>query len=104
MARTLAYKTADGMVHIRLFDGRPGSTVFPGVTPAEAKAIISEGAEIVWGCFLDPGQTSKLCVRTLDGVGSYGNSHYLRWPTEEKPGFTWVPRIGRPIASAIALQ
>ena len=33
LARTVLYGTADEKVHIQLFDGRPGSSIFPGVTP-----------------------------------------------------------------------
>lgn len=82
MARTVLYETEDGKIHIRLYDGRPGSDVFPGVTPTEVvEAICAEG-NVVWGCFLDPGQTAKLCVRTGDNIESLGNRHYLKWPTE----------------------
>jgi hypothetical protein len=104
MARTVLYETEDGKIHIRLYDGRPGSDVFPGVTPTEVvEAICAEG-NVVWGCFLDPGQTAKLCVRTGDNIESLGNRHYLKWPTEPGEKYIWVPEVGRPTASAITIQ
>lgn len=101
--QTVLYKTEDDLTHIRLFDGRPGSSVFPGVTPTEVAAqLISEGS-IEWGCFLDPGQTAKLCINTGTMTTSYGNRHYLKWPNERNRDFIWVPQIGRPVANVIAL-
>lgn len=103
LARSVLYKSEDDLTHIRLFDGRPGSQTFSGITPKEVvDHILSEG-EIVWGCFLDPGQTAKLCVARDDHLESYGNSHYMRWPDENNTDFLWVPEIGRPIANVIAL-
>ncbi|HCH33962.1 MAG: hypothetical protein UY35_C0019G0007 [Candidatus Saccharibacteria bacterium GW2011_GWC2_48_9] len=104
LARTTLYETEDGTVHVRLFDGRPGSEVCPGVTPSEVvKSVLGETA-IAWGCFLDPGQTAKLCVRTGDEVESLGNRHYLKWATQSGEKYVWVPRVGRPTASVITLQ
>lgn len=103
LARTVLYKTEDDLTHIRLFDGRPGSSVFPGVTPTEAAAQVLHEGSIEWGCFLDPGQTAKLCVNTGDSTVSYGNRHYLQWPKESNPDFIWVPQLGRPVANVIAL-
>jgi hypothetical protein len=103
LARTVLYKSDDGLTHIRLFDGRPESDTFTGVSPSEAVShALSEGA-IEWGCFLDPGQTAKLCVNDFSGVKSYGNRHYMRWPNEDNPDFLWVPDAGRPVANVIAL-
>lgn len=104
MARAVLFETAGGAVHMRLFDGRPGSETFTGVTPSEAVALIREEAEIVWGCFLDPGQTAKMAVRRDSDIKSYGNRHYLKWPTEADPRYLWVPDSGRPLASLITLQ
>lgn len=105
LARTAMYASADGSVHIRLFDGRPGSGVFPGVTPSEVLANVTEDDDIVWGCFLDPGQTAKLCVyRGDDRIESFGNRHYLKWAAAPGEKYAWVPDIGRPTGSAIALQ
>ena len=53
------------------------------------------------GCFLDPGQTSKIVVRDNLDVTSYGNSHYLKWPDSPEDYFTWSPEEGRPIANSI---
>ncbi len=36
VARIALFLAGDGTTHIRLFDGRPGSLFFEGVTPAEA--------------------------------------------------------------------
>ncbi len=105
LARTAMYASADGTVHVRLFDGRPGSEVFPGVTPSEVVANVTEDDDIAWGCFLDPGQTAKLCVYGGDGnINSFGNRHYLKWAKAPGEKYAWVPDIGRPSGSAIALQ
>lgn len=103
LARSAVYKTSDGLHHIRLFDGRPGSPIFSGVTPSEAVTIIMDTDEIEWGCFLDPGQTARMGVISDDGIKSYGNRHYLKWPTAENSHFLWVPEIGRPNANVIAI-
>ena len=103
LARTVSYKTEDGLSHIRLLDGRPGSHTFTGVTPSEAvQQILSEG-KIEWGCFLDSGQTAKICVSNGQKIVSYGNRHYMRWPTERNPVFSWRPETGRPVANVLAL-
>ncbi len=103
-ARATLYETVDDIVHVRLFDGRPGSEVCPGVTPREVVAsILAEGA-IAWGCFLDGGQTAKLCVRIGGKIESLGNRHYLKWATKPGEKYIWVPKVGRPTASLIALQ
>lgn len=104
LARTALYETAKGIVHMRLFDGRPGSSTFPGVTPIQASEIIKKEGDIMWGCFLDGGQTSKLVVRTSDAIASLGNTHYLKWPTNQDEKYVWVPKTGRPVASTIALR
>lgn len=103
LARIALYKSNDGIIHIRLYDGRPGSSIFPGVTPAEVVSHILSQTEIEWGCFIDPGQTAKLCVRTGPNTISYGNRHYLQWPSEGNPDFLWVPNFGRPVANAIVI-
>ncbi len=104
LARMTLYETEGNMVHFRLFDGRPGSERFTGVTPTEAVELIKSEGNIVWGCFLDSGQTAKLCVDKPSGIASFGNRHYLKWP--ERPGerYIWTPEIGRPTASTITLQ
>jgi hypothetical protein len=104
LARTVLYETGDGMIHIRLFDGRPGSPVFPGITPSQAAQSIKADGEIVWGCFLDPGQTAKLVVKGDSDLASYGNTHYLKWPKQPGDKFVWVPKAGRPVASMITLR
>lgn len=104
LARTALYETDNGIVHLRLFDGRPGSSIFPGVTPDQAAQSIKAEGEIAWGCFLDPGQTAKLVVRGDNDLASYGNTHYLRWPKQPGEKFVWVPKTGRPVASMITLS
>lgn len=104
LARTVLYSHDNEEIHIRLFDGRPGSPVFPGITPQQAADFIKSEGEVAWGAFLDPGQTAKLGVRLAEGVISYGNTHYLKWPEQPGDKFVWVPQIGRPVASTIALQ
>ena len=104
LARTVLYGTADEKVHVQLFDGRPGSTIFPGVTPREASRLVEQNEGVAWGCFLDPGQTAKLAVRSENDVESYGNTHYLKWPTKPGGKFVWTPKSGRPVASMITLR
>jgi hypothetical protein len=104
LARIALYESEDNMVHLRLFDGRPGSETFTGVTPSEAVKLVEADGSVVWGCFLDPGQTAKLCVRTPDGTVSLGNTHYLKWATNPGDKYIWTPEVGRPTASAITLQ
>lgn len=104
LARTVLYGTADEKVHIQLFDGRPGSAIFPGVTPRDAARLARQNEDVTWGCFLDPGQTAKLVVRGENDAESYGNTHYLRWPTEPGGKFVWTPKSGRPVASMITLR
>lgn len=104
LARTVLYETDDSMVHLRLFDGRPGSPVFPGVTSNQVVQFITREETVTWGCFLDPGQTAKLVVRGDDDIASYGNTHYLKWPKQPGEKFIWVPKSGRPTASMITLR
>jgi len=104
LVRTVLYEKDDGTMHLRLFDGRPGSPIFPGVTPRQAADAIKGESEIAWGCFLDPGQTAKLIVRTQNDMASYGNTHYLKWPEQPGEKFIWVPKTGRPVASMITLR
>lgn len=101
LARLALYETESGILHAKLFDGRPGSKTFPGVSPMQAREMVLSGEDITWGCFLDPGQTSKIVVRDNLGITSYGNSHYLRWPDNPGDYFTWSPEEGRPIANSI---
>ncbi len=103
MARIVLYKTADGLKGIRLFDGRPSSPAFSGVTPAEAKSILMNETKLDWGCFLDSGQSAKLCVNLGSTAMSFGNRHYVEWPNEQNKKFIWTPETGRPIANVITL-
>jgi hypothetical protein len=100
----MSYETEDEMVHIKLFDGRPGSKVFSGVTPSEAVEHVCSEASIAWGCFLDPGQTAKICVRGSEVVRSFGNRHYITWPRQRDGLYSWAAKIGRPVGSMIGLQ
>ena len=96
-ARAVIYETKDGLRHLRLFDGRPGSTVFAGVTPREAVRIIQAEGEVAWGCFLDGGQTAKLCVKQGPTISNFGNMHYVN-------AIQTIQKNGRPISSAITLR
>ena len=104
LARAIVYADDSGLVHYRLFDGRPGSPVFPGVTPAQAAEIIKQETVVAWGCFLDPGQTAKMVTRHESELESHGNRHYLKWPNYPGERFIWVPATGRPVASIITLR
>lgn len=105
LPRMLLFTTADGHTHLRLFDGRPGSPTFTGITPDEASAAVSAEHDTTWGCFLDGGQTAKICIRDADGQHTtYGNRHYLQWPSNPDHGFLWTPDTGRPVGSLITLH
>ncbi|MFD5427696.1 hypothetical protein [Streptomyces sp. NPDC127084] len=105
LTRLVLFQTTDGHTHLRLFDGRPGSRTFTGVTPDEASAAVSAEANVTWGCFLDGGQTAKICIRDTHGHHTtYGNRHYLRWPRNGEHGFRWTPDAGRPVGSLITLN
>lgn len=107
MARFAIFGTEQETVHLQLFDGRPGSATFSGVTPDEANKIISDRhGRVTWGCFLDPGQTAKLATRSQydKGTDSYGNMHYVRWPKKQTGKYRWIPEIGRPVGSIITVQ
>lgn len=105
MARMAIFGTSDGLTHLQLFDARPGSKRFVGVTPDEAKAAItSEFNNLAWGCFLDPGQTARLAIRDGKQLQTYGNRHYLDKPTSLPGPHTWQPHIGRPTASALVVR
>jgi hypothetical protein len=102
--RTAFYQGLDGRTHIRLFDARPGSPSFQGVTPVEARDLITADTGYQRGCFLDGGQTGKMWVVEDGARTSYGNRHYLRWPVGDSDEFVWVPDRGRPIPSVITIQ
>jgi hypothetical protein len=104
MVRLAVYESADERIHIRLFDGRPESSEFRGVTPFEAVSHIFSESEVLWGCFLDPGRTAKIVTRSGADMMSYGNAHYLQWPKLPGGSYTWVPSAGRPIPSALIMQ
>lgn len=105
MVRLAIYATANDRLHVRMFDGRPESALFGGVTPTEAVSIIrDEDGEVVWGTFLDPGRTAKICSKNDSTITSYGNVHYLRWPSTANEPYRWVPGAGRPVPSTITLR
>ncbi|MCS7480502.1 hypothetical protein ACFFQW_33570 [Umezawaea endophytica] len=102
--RLVFYETGDGARHLRLFDGRPGSTTFPGLTLEQTLTAVRAAGDVVSGCLLDSGNTSKLTVLRDGLLTSHGNRHYLRWPPPGETGYTWTPDHGRPVASLIALR
>jgi hypothetical protein len=104
MARLVLYEDLDNKIHLRLFDGRPGSPDFRGVTPSEARDAVAADTGYRWGCFLDPGQTAKIWVDEHGTPASYGNRHYLRWPQNDNDNFVWIPDKGRPISSFITIR
>ncbi len=104
MARLVLYLTSDGTTHFRLFDGRPGSSTFEGVTPQEALDILKQEVDIESGVFLDPGQTAKMYASQAGAGTTYGNRHYLRWPRLSNEKFVWNPDKGRAITSMIRIQ
>lgn len=104
MPRATIFETADNRVHLRLFDGRPGSETFTGITPSQAAAIVLSEQPIIWGSFLDSGQTAKLIAQQENDLESYGNRHYLQWPEHQNDPYIWVPKTGRPVSSMITLR
>jgi hypothetical protein len=103
-ARMAVFQDHAGRTHLRLFDGRPGSPVFQGATPQEARDAIAAEPGFRWGCFMDGGQTAKMWVVLNGELTSFGNRHYLRWPKGADDDFVWVPDSGRPISSVITFQ
>lgn len=102
LARSIIYKTSDGVVHFRIFDGAPRTELFKGVTPSWlANNMPVNHAE--WMYDLDPGQSTRLVVREDGEVSSYGNSHYMRWPKSENTTFLWSGANGRLVPSSISL-
>lgn len=99
--RLLFFRTPDGASWLRLYDGRPGSAVCPGMTLTEAAEHTRQEHGPVEGCFLDSGKTCKLALSDGGEPWSLGNRHYLRWPTRAGEGFRWAPDEGRAIPSAI---
>ncbi|PCC73003.1 hypothetical protein SAMN02745121_06535 [Nannocystis exedens] len=102
--RLVFYQTVDGARHLCLLDGRPGSDTFPGATLAETIALVNSRGQLTAGCFLDSGHTSKIIARRKGAFSTYGNRHYLQWPSEADSSFLWMPDRGRPTASFIALH
>ena len=103
-ARMAVYETTDGTVHVRVFDGRPGSKTFIGVTPREVISIIKEEGDIQWGCFLDGGHTARVCMRNDGRVEGYGNAHYLKWPKQLGERYSWALKQGRRTPSLITFH
>lgn len=103
-ARMAMYEANDGMVHVRMFDGRPDSDNFKGVTPNEVVRLIGEEGAIRWGCFLDGGYTARVCIRTDDEIRGYGNAHYLQWPDRKGQRYRWASKRGRPTPSFLTFH
>ncbi|MFD9564088.1 hypothetical protein [Streptomyces sp. NPDC059994] len=50
------------------------------MTPDEAARFATDTGDLVWGCFLDGGQSARLVTASPEGPVPYGNRHYLQWP------------------------
>ncbi len=104
MARSVIYKDTDGNIHTRVFDGAPQTEHFQGITPQETALLLPKEA-VQWAYHLDPGQSSRLAVKELNGkVKTFGNQHYVRWPKKEEHPFLWSPSNGRRVPSAIVYR
>ncbi|GAA4962460.1 hypothetical protein GCM10023205_27800 [Yinghuangia aomiensis] len=87
--RMVVYGGLDERTHIRLFDGRPGSSTFPGVTPAQTRDIITADIGFTWGAHVDGGGSARISI-VKDGVlRSFGNRQYLKWPRPGQDYFLW---------------
>ncbi|MFJ8746617.1 hypothetical protein ACIRL2_45675 [Embleya sp. NPDC127516] len=87
--RMVVYGGLDDRTHIRLFDGRPGSSTFPGVTPAQTRDIITADIGFTWGAHVDGGGSARISI-VKDGVlRSFGNRQYLKWPRPGQDYFLW---------------
>jgi len=89
IAQNMIFQTEDGRIHTQIFDGRPGSEIFPGITPGEARDITLGKFVVVWGCFLDVGQTANLSTANNNKVQTFGNRHYTKWNYPNHGQFTW---------------
>lgn len=97
--RSVVYKTKDGALSLRIFDGARKSKAFSGVTPREVYEILQREhrGNIEWGFHIDPGQSVRLMVRhpfiggDHEKVVGYGNLHYERWPHADAPGIKKLP-------------
>lgn len=103
-ARLLFVVTRDGTQRLCLFDGRPGSDVFPGVGFEAAAALVRARHDVVAGCFLDSGHTARVVVREETTVTGHGNRHYLRWPSPDDTRFVWSPSAGRATPSLLVVR
>lgn len=105
LARALFYEATDGRYHLVIFDGRPGSETFTGVTPRQAIDYIMARGDYVSGASVDGGQTAKEVVREESGtLVSVGNEHYLQYPEHPGGKFTWARLTGRPVPNVIAIR
>ena len=102
IAQNMIFQTEDGKIHTQIFDGRPGSESFSGVTPNEARDIILRDFVVAWGCFLDVGQTANLSFTHDNKIKTYGNRHYAKWNFPEPGQFAWTEdSAARPVANLL---
>lgn len=109
-ARSVIYRTQDGAIHLRVFDGVRDSGMFKGVTPRETHDLIrtEHSDSVEWGFHLDGGQSARAIIRRHDSAAfePYGNLHYVRWPwkgSEDQARFFLDPWRGRKIASVLCI-
>lgn len=109
-ARTLI-GLADGLLHLRVFDGAPLTRGFQGVSCAEvARLIEADGLDPEHFHHLDGVQSSKLAVRSEasmpavpghEAAAIFGSMHYLLWPKQGEGAFEWRGTHGRLLRSAL---
>ncbi len=109
IARNVIYMDGRGTLHTRLFDGLPRSALCAGISPHEVATHMAE-LGVSWAYFLDGGQSAKIVTREIsadDGsrkIKSYGNYHYVRWPTLPQHPHLWVPDGGRKVPSGLVFK
>ncbi|HEV2635919.1 MAG TPA: serine/threonine-protein kinase [Actinocrinis sp.] len=103
-ARTLI-GVADGLLHLRVFDGAPLSRTFQGVSCAEAAGLMAaEGFDPAQVHHLDGGQSSKMAFTHAGAATVLGSMHYLLWPKNGEGDFQWHGPRGRVLRSALVCR
>ena len=107
-ARSIIYRTNDGSIHLRIFDGARDSKTFKGITPRETYDIIygEYPNKIEWAFHLDGSQSARAVFRRAGSFEPYGNLHYARWPWkgfEDQTRYFLDPWRGRKTASVLCV-